>query len=165
MFAKRILTQSVVYWTFLLAVLTTLTAFSLTQDAPESSSLIALDPSEMATIVGGAGICKECVRDDTIFRCEGGPIWCAPGEECANFGHCAEAGASPQSEHVYCYYPEWTCSGNTIPGAAPMCHETNDGVSVRIYNCDCINGKCTTRTSVIAGRTCTQNGPGHCPYL
>lgn len=163
MFAKRILTQSVVYWTFLLAVLTTLTAFSLTQGAPESSSLIALDPSEMATIVGG-GSCYECVSDNRKIECEGN-IYCAPSVECGeDFGLCLAAGANPMNDHVYCYFPQWTCSGDPIPGAAPKCHQTNDGVSVRIYNCDCINGKCTTRTSIIAGYRCTQNGPGHCPH-
>ena len=164
MFARRIWTRRVVYWTFLFTVLTTLTTISLTRDAPESSSLIALDASEMASIVGG-GSCNECVSDERKIECEGGPIWCAPNRECGgDFTHCADAGANPQSDHVYCYFPQWTCSGDRIPGAAPMCHQTNDGVSVRIYNCDCINGKCTTRQSIISGYRCTQNGPGHCPY-
>ena len=163
MFAKRILTQSVVYWTFLLAVLTTLTAFSLTQDAPESSSLIALDPSEMAGIIGG-GPCNECEREEgDDVECEGGPIWCAPGAECANFGHCVEAGANPPSDHIYCYYPEWKCTGDRIPDGALQCNQWSGGVSVRIYNCDCINGKCTTRTSILAGYVCNQNGPDICP--
>ena len=162
MFARRIWTRRVVYWTFLFTVLTTLTTISLTRDAPESSSLIALDASEMASIVGG-GSCNECVEVGE-FRCDGGPIWCAPGRECGDdFAFCLAAGANPRSDHVYCFYPEWKCAGPQIPDGALQCNQWSGGVGVRIYNCDCINGKCTTRTSILAGYVCNQSGPDVCP--
>lgn len=159
MFAKHFWTQGAAYWTLLFTVLVAITAFSKAQDAPANSSLIGLDPSEMANIVGG-GSCDEC-DDRGQFECTS-QISCASGTACSSFDDCRAAGAS--TSYRVCYYPGRFCSGSTIPGGANQCVEVRRGVGSKVYYCHCnqYSDDCATDSITYTGYDCHQNGPGTC---
>ena len=163
MCAKRFWTQSAVYWTFLFAVMTGLTAFSQAQDAPASSSQIALDPSEMASIVGG-GSCNKCIAvPDQDVGCDGN-VSCPEGADCQNFDHCVARGAN--GEQRVCLYQEYRCMGAVIE-EGKQCNQSSTIVRARITYCTCIKngnwwGNCHTRTTITMGSTCNENGPATC---
>ena len=151
MFAKRFWTQKAVYWTFLFTVLAAVTAFPRAQDTPANSSQIALDPSEMASIVGGS--CNDCIITQQGGDCYGS-LSCNPENQCANDGHCS-------SDLMLCFYRTSACDGAALQAGQKVCRTSWITVGRRLYRCFCNNGTCKVGYTTYSGTKCVR-GPETC---
>ena len=157
MFGKRFFTLSAVYWTFLFAALTAVTAYTQAQNVTTNQSQIALLPSEMASIFGGE-TCREC-KEWGSYRCEGN-ISCLVGDCPGGFGDCLAQGANPQHEEVNCYYKERRCDGDVIEDGSgrKQCVSSSAGVGRRTFICICSDAdECTSFSDWIPANWCNYN--------